>query len=152
MLKHTAFIASSYQIQKCSWLQCLIFVEKNFREWKFNSNKVGWDWRVCILCTLNTWLSLAQISMNLTLVHVNYPVSTCSVDTHNTNMFYSSVTLTNHCSTLMDIQSMATMYVSCEHSTSIIVNSLMLQQTTAFCVAIYVDTDYEIQISLKCIL
>ena len=51
------------------------------------------------------------------------PVSTCSVDTHNTNMLYSSVTLTNHCSTLMDIQSMATMYVSCEHFTSIIVNS-----------------------------
>ena len=33
-------------------------------------------------------------------VHVNYPVSTCSVDTHNTKIFYSSVTLTNHCSTL----------------------------------------------------
>ena len=56
--------------------------------------------------------------------NVNYPVSTCSVDTHNTiTCSISSGTLTNHCGTLMDIQSMATMYVSCKNITSIFLNS-----------------------------
>ena len=108
---------TQYCEEKISWVKAS-HENSILTRWAW-TGEVDLDWRVH---TLNTIIIINFVGTNFYEFYFHgqcclctnyYPVSTCSVDTHNANMFYSSVTLTNYCGTLM------------------VVNNLMLQQTTA---------------------